>query len=121
MSRTAKVKNNSSCGKYLNLKKPRKSTTSEQKTKPKILTPPQRVPPEIKEEEVEEEPSKGVVELVQSKPGVENNPYSNASLGMGYFFGEGQVPKEVEDLLLKYQNYTYGTKHALYVDRAGRI
>ena len=39
---------------------------------------------------------------------IKKKSYENASLGAGYFFGEKEISKEIDDLLLKYQNYTYG-------------
>lgn len=63
---------------------------------------------EIKEEEEEEENEPVPEPQSTKKEESKNENVPNASLGIGYFFEEGQVPAEVEDLMLKYQDYAYG-------------
>ena len=86
-------------------KQTKKPTSSEQHTKPILAPTPDRYQREIKEEEGEEE--------VKKEP-----DRAQASLGMGYFFGEGEVPKEVEDLLQRYQSFTHELEQN---DAAGEI
>jgi len=104
-----------------NIKKTKKPITSEQKSKPLIAPSPDRYNYEIKEEEVEDDMTKDQIATIKEKPSVrdkENLDYNKASLGMGYFFGEGEVPKELEDLLLKYQNFTHELEES-HMDDSG--
>ncbi len=90
--------------------KPRKPITSERRTKQRQSVAPYVTAeePVIREVVEEEEATRDVVPASGIKP--TGDQYANASLGMGYFFGAGEVSKEIEDLLLKYQNYTYGSQ-----------